>query len=209
MSAPVCADPPPSCCRESTPAFVRLPPESERPVETVVVASCPVPFPVTSVPAWMFPHPVPPPRTERMPEREGVKVKVLPAPVTETALVRPFVVEVVVPKVRAPEAVKLGTEKERTPVLVTVKFVPPTRDPGVPENETPVPAIMDEVATAVGTALPPVAFARTEFALIGAKPMVAFVPETWYPKEPEDTWRPVPTEREEVATDDRGAVPLP
>ena len=40
----------------------------------VVVAIAPVPFPVSSVPDAMFPHPVPPPCAVRTPERFGVSV---------------------------------------------------------------------------------------------------------------------------------------
>ena len=108
---------------ESTPMFVTLPFAYERPEEKVVVAChvgtpptkariCPltpadvveralVPLPRRMEFGWIVERPVPPPATDRVPERDGVKERVLPLPVTVRADVRPFVEDVEVAMVMA------------------------------------------------------------------------------------------------------------
>ena len=67
----------------------RVFPENESGAETTAVAieePLPVRMPESEV------EPVPPPATVRVPESDGAKVSVFPAPVTVMAEVRPFVV---------------------------------------------------------------------------------------------------------------------
>jgi predicted transcriptional regulator len=80
-------------------------------------------------------------------------------------------------------------EGTQVPALVYVRTLP-----AVPAAKS------DEVAIAVGTAEPPVAFAQSEFAAIAAKLIEEFVPPICAPRVPEVV-KPVPTAREEVATD--------
>ena len=75
-------------------------------------------------------------------------------------------------------------------------------------SPVPVHVKSEEVAIFVGTAEFPVAFAQSELAAIAAKLMEAFAPPTCAPRVPELV-RPVPTAREEVATDCTAPVPLP
>jgi hypothetical protein len=192
--APVCAVPPPNCCRERRPVLFKvvLPPKEM------------VPPPDKPVPAVMVIDELVRPELFKVPEIVGWKLKdalAPPALVMALATVSPLNVDVVVESVSAPVPEKPGTATERTPVLVMVRFVPPTNEPAVPVKEMPVPDATEEVETAIGTAFAPVAFARTELPAIGAKPIVAFVPPTWYPREPEETVSPLETAREDVATD--------
>ena len=85
-----------------------------------------------------------------------------------------------------------------------------TRVGEVERTTSPVPVHVkrDEVAMAVGTAEAPVAFAQSELAAIAAKLMEAFAPPTCAPRVPELV-RPVPTAREDVATDCTAPVPAP
>lgn len=80
----------------------------------------------------------------------------------------------------------------------------------VSRTTSPVPFQVksEDVATTVGTAETPVAFAQRELAAIAAKLMEAFAPPTCAPRVPELV-RPVPTAREEVATLESAFVPLP
>jgi hypothetical protein len=71
-----------------------------------------------------------------------------------------------------------------------------------------VPVYSDEVETAVGTAEPPVRFARTEFAAIAESEMVAFEPPTSAPAPPEMV-TPLLAESDVVETWVRPPVPEP
>jgi hypothetical protein len=77
--------------------MARVLPLKVKGAETVAEVTWPVPFPVKMPPRVVLP--VPPPAAVRVPEREGVKVWVLPLPVMVRAMVWPLAVEVVVAKV--------------------------------------------------------------------------------------------------------------
>lgn len=85
-----------------------------------------------------------------------------------------------------------------------------TRVGEVERTTSPVPVHVkrEEVAMAVGTAEAPVLFAQSELAAIAAKLIVEAVPPTCAPRVPELA-RPVPTAREDVATDCTAPVPAP
>jgi hypothetical protein len=141
--------------------------------ETTAAVTAPVPLPVRRPPSVV--EPVPPPATESVPLLVGVKVKAPPVLVMVRPRVTPLLVTEEVAKVRAPVC---GVPPpvcciEETPLLIeevathcgTPLFQASIWPP------VPVPKKV-EVAIAVGTAEPAVAFARTVLAAIAARPMV-------------------------------------
>jgi len=76
-------------------------------------------------------------------------------------------------------------------------------------SPVPVQVNKEEVATAEGTAEPPVLLPSTEFAAIAARPIEALVPPTWAPSVPDVVVSPFPTASDEVAITCSAPVPAP
>ena len=96
-----------------------VPPESWRPLPTVVVARAPAPFPVRSVLAAMLVQPVPPFPTESAFTKESEPKEALDAErFVEEAVVAKKVVEVALARMAQPETVRFVVE-------ALVKFVWP------------------------------------------------------------------------------------